>query len=354
MKPGGRRTIRIIIVLILAGLLAIWANVRPVHRETVSAAEMKDGIRAVIMMDQSIYSKNSRGIGFNYELLGQFSDVIDIPVKVIQSSPKAECWKELLSGGYTILVMSVDDSIPEYYRRETMASVPIRDRYKWVVSSENPSLRYWIDKFITEFSTDITFRQMVYRHFVSSQIAPYSAGSLRDGVLSPYDDIIKKYSKFIGVDWRLVAAMVYEESHFNIASTSSKDARGLMQLRESTARKYVDGDLYDPELNVKAGTLYFAELLGYFRKEKDIDDTNVIKFALASYNAGYGRISECRQVAESLGLDKNDWEEVTKAFEHMPNFVGKQTMAYIRNIFGRYETYRDAIPDNDQQQTNTN
>ena len=156
-------------------------------------------------------------------------------------------------------------------------------------------------------------------------------------------DIVKKYGRQADVDWRLISAIIYQESRYNMATTSSHNAKGLMQVLESTAAHYGVDDVYDPEMNVKAGTLYFSGLLKSYLKE-GLDETNAIKFALGSYNAGEARIAECRNVADSLGLDRNVWEDVVRAFDSMENFSGRsQTTQYVINVLSRYSDYQRII-----------
>ena len=127
-----------------------------------------------------------------------------------------------------------------------------------------------------------------------------------------------------------------------MGAQSSRSAKGLMQIKQSTAARYGIDDIYDPDLNVKAGTLHIDYLLNIYRKE-GVDSANVIKFALAAYNAGEGRIQECRNVADSLGYNANEWDEVVKVFDKMPNFSGKETKRYVNAIMEKYESYKEII-----------
>ena len=118
-----------------------------------------------------------------------------------------------------------------------------------------------------------------------------------------YDDLLKQYSKELGWDWRMLAAVVYQESKFSINSTSHRGATGLMQVMPSTAEYYGIDDLLDPEKNLKAGTRHLKRLQKMFEKS-GMDQTEQIKFTLAAYNAGEGRIADCRRFAEAKAAEE--------------------------------------------------
>ena len=99
--------------------------------------------------------------------------------------------------------------------------------------------------------------------------------------ISPYDDIIKKYSNFVDLDWLLVASVAYQESHYYMGLQSSRDAKGIMQIKTSTAERYGITDLFDPDLNIKAGVMHLQYLVRPYRSE-GLDSLNVVKFALAA------------------------------------------------------------------------
>ncbi|MDD2491068.1 MAG: transglycosylase SLT domain-containing protein, partial [Bacteroidales bacterium] len=169
--------------------------------------------------------------------------------------------------------------------------------------------------------------------------------------LSPYDDIIKRYSKTIGWDWRLLASLIYQESKFSMNTSSSRGAHGLMQIRQATADQFNIDDLFDPEQNIKAGTLLIKRLQRLYNKPQ-IDSVNQIKFVLAAYNAGEGRLDDIIKMAEHLGVESNNWDSLKDVIpqmrkrEHLPanllrlgQFKGTETIKFVDEILERYNTY---------------
>ena len=154
----------------------------------------------------------------------------------------------------------------------------------------------------------------------------------------------------------MLAAVIYQESRFSINTRSSRGATGLMQVMPSTAEHYEVMDLLDPEQNIKAGTAHLKRLQRMFRGS-DISSEEQIKFVLAAYNAGEGRIEDCRKFAAMQNLDSTRWEEIVKAIPEMSNevlldraglkfgkFNGSETISYVDNIISIYNTFCTVCP----------
>ena len=180
---------------------------------------------------------------------------------------------------------------------------------------------------------------------------------VRTNTVSPYDDIIKEHAATLGWDWRMLAAVVYQESKFSINSKSRRGARGLMQVMPSTAEYYGIDDLLDPAKNLKAGTSHLKRLQNMLNRS-GLDQTELIKFTLAAYNAGEGRIADCRNFAASMEVDNNRWDEIVRIIPLMREdsileeesvrlgkFQGHETIAYIDSIMAIYEAICTICPE---------
>ena len=142
------------------------------------------------------------------------------------------------------------------------------------------------------------------------------------------------------MDWRLLSAIIFHESQYNIDAMSSMSAKGLMQVRDVTADHYgiPTDDLFDPDTNIKLGTMLFDDLLRDFRQE-GLDSANVIKFALASYNSGGGALAKRRAEAAEMGLNPDNWDDVAVAYTKYSTV----TPAYIEAILDTYRLYQQII-----------
>lgn len=157
--------------------------------------------------------------------------------------------------------------------------------------------------------------------------------------LKTYFELIHKYADPAGMDWSLLAAVIFQESQFNELAESNRSAKGLMQLRDVVAEQYdmLDADLFDPETNVALGTRLFRDLMRSFEKE-GLDSVNVVRFALASYNSGGGTLAKKRQEALDSGLDPNDWNCVAEVYSRTSTI----TPAYVEAVEETVAAYREA------------
>ena len=157
--------------------------------------------------------------------------------------------------------------------------------------------------------------------------------------LKTYSELIHKYAAKGGIDWSLLAAIIFQESQFNELAESSRSAKGLMQLRDVVAEQYEmeDADLFDPEVNIELGTRLVRDLIRGFEKE-GLDSVNVVRFALASYNSGGGTLAKKRQEALDTGLDPNDWNCVAEVYSRTSTI----TPAYVEAVEETVAAYREA------------
>ena len=166
----------------------------------------------------------------------------------------------------------------------------------------------------------------------------------------------KEYAKELGWDWRMLAAVIYQESKFSINSRSHRGAQGLMQVMPSTGRYYEVENLLDPEENIFAGTSHIRRLQNMFKKD-GLEGEELIKFTLAAYNAGEGRIMDCRNLAASREYDNMVWDETVKVIPLMREdsiledsavklgkFQGHETIAYVEQIFSHYNAFCEICP----------
>ena len=155
--------------------------------------------------------------------------------------------------------------------------------------------------------------------------------------LSRYDYLVRKYAGKIGMDWRLLSAIIFHESKYNERAVSPVGAKGLMQVMDIAAEQYgmPDADLFDPETNIRLGTVLLEDLVEQFRNE-GVADEDVIRFAIASYNVGGGALARRRAEADSLGLNRNSWADVARIFDRDDS----TTPAYISAVEETYARYR--------------
>lgn len=237
------------------------------------------------------------------------------------------------------------------------------DTVAWAIRKNAPELKNEMDRFLVDH---FRFREYDGRPLRSSflnilrrryfederQIMRYRQqpfDMVFSGRISPYDEIVKSITKGTGVDWKLVLAVMAQESEFNPNARSWAGAVGLMQIIPRFSQVESEELLYDPEINIREGVRYLKK---HLERYEHLDSLNQYSLALASYNVGMGHISDARQLAVRLGNDPDEWESIADAllklmhqkyYQHARYGFkrGIETVNYVENIMDRYRRYSD-------------
>lgn len=126
--------------------------------------------------------------------------------------------------------------------------------------------------------------------------------------LPAYRHLFKAAADRHGVDWRLLAAIGYQESKWDPEAISPTGVRGLMMLTEQTATTFGIEDRTDPVQSIHGGARYFAHILR--KLPAGIREPDRTWFALAVYNIGYGHLLDARRLTRARGGDWNKWADV--------------------------------------------
>ncbi|MFN4262108.1 MAG: transglycosylase SLT domain-containing protein [Thioalkalivibrionaceae bacterium] len=113
-----------------------------------------------------------------------------------------------------------------------------------------------------------------------------------------------------GLDWRLLAALGYQESQWDPNATSPTGVRGVMMLTNATAREVGISDRLDPQQSIEGGARYLAQILE--RLPDAIEDEDRLWFALAAYNVGLGHLFDARRLAMANGHSGDEWVSLVR------------------------------------------
>lgn len=149
------------------------------------------------------------------------------------------------------------------------------------------------------------------------------------------------------LDWRLLAAVSYQESHWNPVAKSPTGVRGLMMLTLPTAKQMGVTSRLDPEQSIRGGSRYLHRLFSRIPERIPMPDR--LWFALASYNIGWGHVEDARKLSQSMGADPDKWLEVKlqlpllrqrRYYQHTKyGFArGDEAVTYVENIRRYYDT----------------
>ena len=305
-----------------------------------------------IDLGNDMYGRHGLETGLNYELMSRFAQDNHCNVKIVAAGRKDNYIDSLRQGKVDMVITHDKDSF-------TCSSFDIlRDLDScavWVLNGKEEQARQF-NRWISHIAGTEEFTKMKAKYSLAYNPHKRAERGVKTKTISPYDKLIRKYAAELGWDWRMLASVLYQESRFSIGSTSFRGAQGLMQVMPSTAKYYEVENLLDPEQNIIAGTRHLKRLQNIFRKA-GIEGDELIKFTLAAYNAGEGRIIDCRNLAASRNYDNMVWEETVKVIPMMREdsiledeavklgkFQGHETIAYVDQVFSHYAAFCSICP----------
>lgn len=168
------------------------------------------------------------------------------------------------------------------------------------------------NKFFARIQKDGTLKRLIERYYGNaSQLARVDANAFLEKVqtvLPRYRRFFQDAQEVTGIDWRLIAAVGYQESHWDPSATSPTGVRGLMMLTEETADRMGIKNRLDPRENIVAGAQYLVTLKdGLPARIAEPDRTWL---AVAAYNQGLGHLEDARILAQRQKLSPDSWQDV--------------------------------------------
>ena len=182
----------------------------------------------------------------------------------------------------------------------------------WAVHPQHRHLLAAVDQWFLKPETSALLRRLKQRYYGHLEIFDYVDlvkyhRRLRHR-LPKYRDYFKEAAAKSGLDWRLVAAQAYQESHWDPRAESFTGVRGIMMLTQGTAEYLGVESRLDPRQSIFGGARYLARLRD--RIEPEVGEPDRTYMALAAYNVGYGHLQDARILAARLGKDPNRWQDI--------------------------------------------
>ena len=302
-------------------------------------------IVCAIDLGNDMYGSHGLETGFHYELMHRFAQDNHCNIRII-AARRNENYIDSLKSSKVDIVITHDKGITD---ADLTILNEMTDCSILVFNAQGTDEIRQMDTWVGYIKSSNQFNDLKNRYTGNFNPQKRAQKGVRSRIISPYDDLFKKYAKQLGWDWRMIAAVVYQESKFSISSHSHRGAQGLMQVMPQTGNYYGVNNLLDPEQNIIAGTNHLKRLQRIFSKY-DLTHDELIKFTLAAYNAGEGRIMDCRNFAYAKGYDNNNWDEIVKIIPLMRDdsildeesvklgkFQGYETIDYIESVLSHYQ-----------------
>ena len=308
---------------------------------------------------ETYYDYHGHGMGTHYLLCENFTQRLGVTLRVEVCKDTAEMISKLKDGDGDLIAFP----LPKHF--SSLNSQPSSLRFcgayvdslnvSWAVREGNEELARMLDQWFkpelfTKIKQQETFalsNRAVTRHVYAPML------NRSRGLISHYDHLFKKYSPVAHWDWRLLAALSYQESTFDPQAHSWAGACGLMQIMPGTAAHLglpLDR-IYDPEANIAAACRYIAELQREFYDVRNRDEQ--YNFVLASYNGGVGHVRDAMALARKNGANPYLWADVSEYILklRLPEYYtdpvvkhgymrGTETYEYVTRVRNRWQQYQ--------------
>ena len=301
--------------------------------------------RRVVVRQSSSYAESLAEL--DRELVAAGLDPIEI--EFVDERLETERILELVAARrfpYTVADSMIAELAVEIHPQLRIVDVePLRrgGRLAWATHPSATDLTEEMNAFLARYEEGSLLGNMAVQKYFEAESALAARFAEGDGGISEYDPLFRANAERFDLDWRLVAAMAYQESRFDPTARNRSGAVGLLQIKPETAREpYVD----IPEIegvenvneNVRAGLKYLSWIKQrYFDSDPEMRERDRLRMALAAYNAGPRTLIRARQRAEQLDLDPNRWfRNVELALLDMRK---TEPVVYVSEINQRYLAY---------------
>lgn len=300
-----------------------------------------------------------RGTSYEERLHRLIESGLDIAVRAYEDIPTEELIR--MVADREIEVTIADSNIALLNRRyypDIRIAFPIEEPESlgWAVKKGELRLLGEINKFLRQIRDNGLLARIYNKYYANVEIFDYldlkKFHERLETRLPTYKDLIRKTAREHDFDWRLIAAVIYQESHFDPNAKSFTGVEGIMQLTRDTAEEMGIKDRRDPKLSITGGVKYLRKLYKRYGEAKDPDR---LLITLASYNVGHGHIRDAQKIARGMNLNPQSWSslEQTLPLLRNPKYYkktrhgyarGTEPVRYVRRILTYYDILkREAI-----------
>jgi len=235
-----------------------------------------------------------------------------------------------------------------YYPEMDMAfTISEREQLAWVLPTDSDYLAMDMYLWLNDFNQRGKMAELKDHYYSNVHFFDYYDNKMFykriKSRLVKYENIFIDAGKKYNIPWKLLAAISYQESHWNPNAKSFTGVRGMMMLTRSTAKILGVKNRVDPKQSIVGGTRHLKQMIKFVPKE--IEGENRLKFALAAYNVGMGHIHDARKLAKRLGYNQNIWSDLKKV---LPLLAKKKYYKTLKYGYARGEEpvkYVEAIYD---------
>ncbi|MFW5887731.1 MAG: transglycosylase SLT domain-containing protein, partial [Bacteriovoracia bacterium] len=243
-----------------------------------------------------------------------------VPINGLSIDPSMETEQVIEMVDLGRYFYTIADSHIAKMAKHIFPNVVVKDQIKfrqnaaiaWATLPESNKLLLMINQFIPNYRKGSLFGNINLRKYFKG-IKSLPNDYIESGRISPFDKLLKKYGEKYEWDWRLLAALAYQESNFRQDIINPYGAVGLFQIKEFVAKEpYVNipniKGMENLENNIHAGVKYLTWLRKTFFNNPEVSELNQTKLTLAAYNAGPSRVHQAMMLAKKMKLNPQRWD----------------------------------------------
>ena len=191
-----------------------------------------------------------------------------------------------------------------------------------------------VNRFLALENTQKLIEELKVKYFQrSNRLNFYDTATFREDMQTRFPKIEQYFfmaEQETDIDWQLLAAIAYQESHWNPKAVSPTGVKGIMMLTNAAAKEVEVTDRTDPMQSIIGGAHYLVSVM---KKIPDrIPQPDHTWFALAGYNVGYGHLEDARVLTSRAGLNPDKWDDVKK---HLPLLTQEKYYSTVRYGYAR-------------------
>lgn len=213
-------------------------------------------------------------------------------------------------------------------------ALPQKRPIQWIVRPDAPDLLHAVNHYFRGLRASGQLTALMQRESGNTGSFPYERSRLFQIYLVQRLPLYRKWfeeaAERYHLEWRLLAAIGFQESRWNPAAISTTGAAGVMMLTSDTAQEMGIEDRADAKANIFAGARYFKQVFEMIPKH--IPEPDRTWFAIASYNVGFGHVEDARVLAQRMGKNPDSWTAVRQVLPLLtdPRWYDKAKYGYAQ------------------------
>ena len=307
---------------------------------------------AAVPGDSTYFATDGFQHGFGFDLVRTYADELGVDIDLKAYASEEAALKAVRSGSADMALTTASTKLKNQLNLSSVnvscgydASLTkngLHPKVSWTFSSPNDPLSQKASYFLCD-SIKLNNTQKLAAFYNQNLLKDaYSQDHFQKTLtekLPDYQSSFEEQARNYNLDWELLVAIGYQESHLDANAVSPTGVRGLMMLTNNTAKAMGVSDRVDPYQSIGGGARYLEQMRDDF---SDVPKTDRIWFALAGYNMGPNAVKGIQRKLRNQGINDKSWANVYAylADNKASNSRYGQAMHYVSNIRSYLETIK--------------